>query len=57
MQENDVLLKEYTEKVEKINALEEDIEKLSNEELIAKTQQFRDRYVCGLAYIYYSIHI
>lgn len=57
MQENDVLLKEYTEKVEKINALEEDIEKLSNEELIAKTQQFRDRYVCGFAYIYYSIHI
>ena len=44
LQENDVVLKDYTEKVEKINALEEDIERLSNDELIAKTQQFRDRF-------------
>lgn len=46
-EENDVLLKEYTKRVEKINALEEDIEKLSNDDLIAKTQQFRDRLASG----------
>jgi preprotein translocase subunit SecA len=40
---NDRLLKQYRRVVEKINALEPQFEKLSDDELRGQTQQFRDR--------------
>jgi preprotein translocase subunit SecA len=42
-QENDKQLKQYMQEVEKINALEGEYEKLSNEELKAKTGEFQQR--------------
>ncbi|MBL0422283.1 preprotein translocase subunit SecA [Ramlibacter sp. AW1] len=44
---NDRLLKQYRKTVERINALEADLEKLSDEALRAKTQEFRDRLAQG----------
>src|SRR5215218_5861086 len=40
---NDRLLKQYRRTVEQINALEGQFEQLSDEQLRAKTQEFRDR--------------
>jgi preprotein translocase subunit SecA len=40
---NDRLLKEYRRKVEAINALEKDFEKLSDEQLQAKTPELKER--------------
>ncbi|MED5619569.1 preprotein translocase subunit SecA [Ideonella sp. BN130291] len=40
---NDRLLKQYRSMVEKINGLEPQLEKLSDDQLKAKTQEFRDR--------------
>ena len=39
--------KEYSQRVEKINLLEEEIENFSNDQLIAKTQEFKDRLTSG----------
>src|SRR5213076_1821521 len=44
---NDRLLKEYRRKVDAINALEKDIEKLSDGELQAKTAEFKARLAKG----------
>ena len=44
---NDRLLKQYRKTVERINALEAGLEGLSDEELRAKTQNFRDRAAAG----------
>jgi preprotein translocase subunit SecA len=44
---NDRLLKQYRKTVERINALEAGLESLSDEELRAKTQSFRDRAAAG----------
>lgn len=44
---NDRLLKQYRKTVERINALEAGLEGLSDDELKAKTQSFRDRAAAG----------
>jgi preprotein translocase subunit SecA len=44
---NDRLLKEYRKKVESINALEKDLEKLSDEQLQAKTPELRKKVADG----------
>ncbi|MDM0113620.1 preprotein translocase subunit SecA [Variovorax sp. J22R133] len=44
---NDRLLKQYRKTVERVNALESDFEKLSEEALRAKTQEFKDRIANG----------
>ncbi|HSW19345.1 MAG TPA: preprotein translocase subunit SecA [Ramlibacter sp.] len=44
---NDRLLKQYRRVVERINALEPELEKLDDEALRGKTQQFRDRIAKG----------
>ena len=44
---NDRLLKQYRRVVEQVNALEPKLEKLSDEQLKAKTQEFRDRIAKG----------
>ena len=44
---NDRLLKQYRKTVERINALEAGLESLSDDELRAKTQNFRDRAAAG----------
>jgi len=44
---NDRLLKEYRRKVDAINALEKDIEKLSDDELQAKTPELKERVANG----------
>ncbi|HEX4763508.1 MAG TPA: preprotein translocase subunit SecA, partial [Usitatibacter sp.] len=44
---NDRLLKEYRRKVDAINALEKDIEKLSDQELQAKTPELKERVANG----------
>ena len=44
---NDRLLKQYRKTVERINALEPQLEKLSDDELRAKTEQFKARYIAG----------
>ena len=44
---NDRLLKQYRKTVERINALEAGLESLSDDELRAKTQNFRDRFAAG----------
>ncbi|WP_396432758.1 preprotein translocase subunit SecA [Limnohabitans sp.] len=44
---NDRLLKQYRKTVERINALEAGLESLSDNELKAKTQNFRDRAAAG----------
>ncbi len=44
---NDRLLKTYRKSVERINALEAGLESLSDDELRAKTQNFRDRAAAG----------
>ncbi len=44
---NDRLLKQYRKTVRRINAMEADYEKLSDEALRAKTQEFRDRVAKG----------
>ncbi|MYZ42690.1 preprotein translocase subunit SecA [Schauerella aestuarii] len=44
---NDRLLKQYRKQVGKINGLEPQISALSDAELAAKTQEFRDRYAQG----------
>jgi preprotein translocase subunit SecA len=44
---NDRLLKQYRRTVERINALEPQMEKLSDDELRGKTQQFKDRIAAG----------
>jgi preprotein translocase subunit SecA len=44
---NDRLLKQYRKTVERINALEAGLESLSDDELRAKTQSFRDRAAAG----------
>ncbi|MDB5900685.1 MAG: secA [Ramlibacter sp.] len=46
---NDRLLKQYRRQVEQINALEPQTEQLSDEQLRAKTQEFRDRVAKGEA--------
>ncbi|MEY2619517.1 MAG: putative preprotein translocase SecA subunit [Pseudomonadota bacterium] len=44
---NDRLLKQYRKTVDRINALEPQLEALSDEALRAKTQEFRDRVAAG----------
>ncbi|MFT3717900.1 preprotein translocase subunit SecA [Pseudorhodoferax sp.] len=44
---NERLLKQYRKSVQAINALEPQFEKLSDDELRAKTQEFRDRVAAG----------
>lgn len=44
---NDRLLKQYRKTVDRINSLEPQFEKLSDDELRAKTQQFKDRVAAG----------
>lgn len=44
---NDRLLKQYRKTVERINALEPEFEKLSDDALRAKTQEFKDRIAKG----------
>ncbi|RYF57458.1 MAG: preprotein translocase subunit SecA, partial [Comamonadaceae bacterium] len=44
---NDRLLKQFRKTVERINALEPDLEKLSDDALRGKTQEFRDRLAKG----------
>ena len=44
---NDRLLKQYRKTVERINAMEAGLESLSDDELRAKTQNFRDRAATG----------
>ena len=44
---NDRLLKQYRTTVSRINAMESALEKLTDEALKAKTQEFRDRAVGG----------
>ncbi|WP_440107495.1 preprotein translocase subunit SecA [Acidovorax sp. BL-A-41-H1] len=44
---NDRLLKQYRKTVTRINAMEPDYEKLSDEQLRAKTQEFKDRVANG----------
>jgi preprotein translocase subunit SecA len=44
---NDRLLKTYRKTVERINALELEYEKLSDDQLRAKTQEFKDRVAAG----------
>jgi preprotein translocase subunit SecA len=44
---NDRLLKQYRKTVERINALETQYEKLSDDALRAKTQEFRERVAKG----------
>lgn len=44
---NERLIKQYLKTVVKINALESQVSGLNNEELQAKTQEFRDRYAKG----------
>src|SRR6188768_146998 len=44
---NDRLLKQYRKVVERINALEPQFEKLTDDELRAKTQEFKDRVAKG----------
>jgi preprotein translocase subunit SecA len=46
---NDRLLKQYRKTVERINALEPQFEKLSDDELRGKTQEFKDRVAKGEA--------
>jgi preprotein translocase subunit SecA len=46
---NDRLLKQYRKTVEQINALEPQFEQLSDEALLAKTQEFKDRVAKGEA--------
>lgn len=46
---NDRLLKQYRKTVERINALEAGLESLSDDELRAKTQSFRERFAAGEA--------
>lgn len=45
--ENEKYLENLKKRVEKINALEEDIEELSDDELVAKTAEFRKRLAGG----------
>jgi preprotein translocase subunit SecA len=44
---NDRLLKTYRKTIDRINALETDYEKLDNDQLRAKTQEFKDRVAAG----------
>jgi len=44
---NDRLLKQYRKTVERINAMEAGLEPLSDDDLRAKTQSFRDRFAAG----------
>ena len=44
-------------KVDKINALEPEFQALSDEELAAKTQEFRERYAAGESLDLSLIHI
>ncbi|WP_326539070.1 preprotein translocase subunit SecA [Pseudorhodoferax sp.] len=44
---NERLLKQYRKSVQAINALESQLEKLSDDELRAKTQEFKDRVAAG----------
>ena len=44
---NDRLLKQYRKTVTRINAMEPDYEKLSDEQLRAKTQEFKERVAKG----------
>ncbi|PIT81496.1 preprotein translocase subunit SecA [Limnohabitans sp. 15K] len=44
---NDRLLKQYRKTVERINALEAGLESISDDELRAKTQNFRERFTAG----------
>src|SRR4030095_11813078 len=44
---NDRLLKQYRRTVERINAMEPQFEKLSDDELRGKTQEFKDRVAQG----------
>src|SRR6478735_9210526 len=46
---NDRLLKQFRRSVERINALEPQMEQLSDQQLQAKTQEFRDRVAGGEA--------
>ena len=46
---NDRLLKQYRKTVARINAMEPEYEKLSDEALRAKTQEFKDRVANGEA--------
>mmetsp|Transcript_19540 Transcript_19540/g.18872 ORF Transcript_19540/g.18872 Transcript_19540/m.18872 type:complete len:1035 (-) Transcript_19540:297-3401(-) len=47
VQDNDKTLKVYMQNVEKINAIEDEYEKFSNEQLKAKTEEFRKRLRAG----------
>eukprot|EP01034_Spumella_vulgaris_P035873 gene35872-44235_t len=44
---NDRLLKQYRKHVDRINALETSLESLSDDDLRAKTQSFKDRVAAG----------
>ena len=44
---NDRLVKQYMQQVQRINALEPEMQALSDEQLRAKTQEFKQRYQQG----------
>ncbi|MCF8178399.1 MAG: preprotein translocase subunit SecA [Sulfuritalea sp.] len=44
---NDRLIKQYSQTVTRINALEAEVSKLSDEALCAKTEEFRSRHIAG----------
>jgi preprotein translocase subunit SecA len=44
---NERLVKQYAQKVQQINALEPAMQALSNEQLRAKTEEFKQRYITG----------
>ena len=46
---NDRLLRQYRKTVERVNCLELEFEKLSDDELRSKTDEFRERLVQGIA--------
>jgi len=46
---NDREVKRYKKVVTQINQLEESLQKLSNDDLSAKTSEFRDRLIKGIA--------
>ena len=54
---NDRLLKQYRKTVNRINAMEPEYEKLSDEQLRAKTQEFKDRVAKGESLDLSLIHI
>ncbi len=48
---NDRLLKQYRKAVARINAMESELEKLGDQTLRAKTQEFKDRLAQGASWM------